>query len=88
MLAAAGLKPSDFIAPPPVEIWPDHAGALSLFIRNYTQWRVGSGGPVGLDYAVLYQDMRLRRVRRRDQVETMDLLRVIERAALETLHKS
>jgi hypothetical protein len=86
-LAMAGLKISDFPRPS-AELWQEHMAAFDLFIRNYTQWRVGAGGPVGLDYAVLYLDMDRSGVPKKKQREIMDVLRIIERAALEILHKS
>lgn len=69
-------------------MWPDLADAFALFARNQTQWRVGSGGPIGLDYTVLYADLKLRGIRQKQQRRVMDQLRIIERAALEFLHKS
>ena len=71
-----------------IEVWPDLAPAFDLFARNHTQWRVGAGGPVGLDYAVLYSDMDRRGLELVEQDEIMGALRRIERAALEFLHKS
>lgn len=88
-LAKAGLRsrPSLFKRPA-IEIWPDLAAAFDLFARNHTQWRVGAGGPVGLDYGVLYSDMDRRGLDLSEQDEIMGTLRNIERAALEFLHKS
>lgn len=83
----AGLRVSDFPRPC-VELWPEHVPAFTLFTRNYTQWRVGAGGPIGLDYGVLYHDLDRQEVSRADQHEIMDVLRIIERAALEIFHKS
>lgn len=88
-LAKAGIRsqPSNFKRPA-IEIWPDYAEAFSLFARNSSQWRVGAGGPVGLDYGVLYTDMDLHGIERGRWPMLMDLLRQIERAALEFIHKS
>lgn len=83
----AGLKLSDFPRPC-VELWPDHVLAFNLFTRNYTQWRVGAGGPIGLDYGVLYHDLDRQELSKTEQQEIMDVLRIIERAALEIFHKS
>lgn len=41
----------------PVAVWPDNWSAVQLFARMRTQWRVGAGGAVGLDYNVLYRMM-------------------------------
>ncbi|MFE0784060.1 MULTISPECIES: DUF1799 domain-containing protein [Pseudomonadota] len=88
-LARAGLRsrPSLFNRPA-IEVWPDLAPAFDLFARNHTQWRVGAGGPVGLDYTTLYADMDRRSLLPSEQDEIMGALRRIERAALEFLHKS
>ncbi|WP_367352530.1 DUF1799 domain-containing protein [Achromobacter animicus] len=83
----AGLKLSDFPRPC-AELWQEHVPAFNLFTRNYTQWRVGAGGPIGLDYAVLYHDLDRQELPRAEQQEIMDVLRIIERAALEIFHKS
>ncbi|TQJ97325.1 DUF1799 domain-containing protein [Achromobacter sp. SLBN-14] len=86
-LAKAGLRLTDFPRPR-AELWPEHVPAFNLFTRNYTQWRVGAGGPIGLDYGVLYHDLDRQELPRAEQQEIMDVLRIIERAALEIFHKS
>lgn len=88
-LALAGLRsrPALFKRPK-VEVWPESADAFALFVRNHTQWRVGTGGPIGLDYGVLYADLKAHGFKRKQQREIMGDLRNIERAALEFLHKS
>ncbi len=40
-----------------VDIWPDNIRAASLFQSLRTQWRVGMGGPVGIDFLVAYSRM-------------------------------
>ena len=35
-------------------MWPDNHAAFILFNNLSTQWRVGMGGPTGLDYAAVY----------------------------------
>lgn len=40
-------------AAPPIEIFPDNWIAVCVFCALGTQWRVGFGGPYGLDYNVL-----------------------------------
>ena len=37
-----------------VEVWPDNHAAFILFNNLSTQWRIGMGGPTGLDYAAVY----------------------------------
>ncbi|UDM18749.1 DUF1799 domain-containing protein [Vogesella sp. XCS3] len=45
---------ADDVAAAPVEVWPDVWPAVLLLRRLRTQWRVGMGGAVGLDYSVMY----------------------------------
>lgn len=45
------------MAATPVEVWPDVWPAVLLLQRLRTQWRVGMGGAVGLDYSVMYRMM-------------------------------
>ena len=35
-------------------MWPDNNAAFILFNNLSTQWRIGMGGPAGLDYAAVY----------------------------------
>ena len=35
-------------------MWPDTHAAFILFNNLSTQWRIGMGGPTGLDYAAVY----------------------------------
>ena len=37
-----------------MEVWPDNHAAFILFNNLSTQWRIGMGGPTGLDYAAVY----------------------------------
>ena len=37
-----------------VEVWPENHAAFILFSNLSTQWRIGMGGPTGLDYAAVY----------------------------------
>ncbi len=84
-LAGTGLKPKHY-KEPEVEVWPENWGVLQLFIRYSTQWRMGGGGPVGLDYAVIQHDLGRMGLSDDDYLDMMDRLRVIEQAALEHIH--
>jgi len=53
-----------------------------------TQWQVGSGGPVGLDYGVLREVMRLTGVARSDWPQVFADVRVMESAALDEMRAS
>lgn len=56
-LDAFGLTTADLGQQQDVEVWPDNWQAVQLLNRMSTQWRVGFGGAVGLDYNVLYRMM-------------------------------
>lgn len=86
-LAQFGLKAKHF-PPPKVDLWPECALPIEVFSRVSTQWRVGAGGPIGLDYNVVYReldDIGLTGDRRH---EVMAAIRVIETAALDCIHKA
>ena len=70
---------------PPVEVWPDNAPAVNLFIAMGTQWRVGMGGATGLDYNSLPGVMRLIGIGPGDRKEAFEDLRVLEGVALELM---
>ena len=52
-----------------------------------TQWRVGVGGATGLDYGALPMVLRFLGVKRAEWSAVWDSVRVMERAALEEMHK-
>lgn len=64
------------------EVWPDNQQALETFSAVLTQWRIGMGGPTGLDYAVLPVVMDLQDVAQADRAELFDSIRVMESEAL------
>lgn len=71
-----------------VEVWPDNWQAWSLFCQVSTQWRIGMGGPTGLDYGAIYP--LLDRISA-DQSEWMDLfddIQTLERAALKQMSEN
>lgn len=68
---------------PTVEVWPEHEPALRLFIGMRTQWRMGFGGPVGLDYAVLPLVARAVGLRRGMAHKAFADVQAMEAAALE-----
>ena len=82
-----GLKPTDYTEPT-VDLWSEHAAVFDLFCRLHTQWRVGAAGPIGLDYTVFFHELDRQELSRDEYDETMALLGLIERAALEEIHKS
>mgnify|MGYP000971051948 CR=1 FL=1 len=83
---APGVEPEDFESEP-LEIWPDNARAFNLFASVRTQWRVGLGGVVGLDYGVV--DSRIDRLRlpdeEREEIEAE--IQIMEFAVLDVLRQ-
>lgn len=66
-------------------IWPDHLSALELFARCMTQWRVGPGGVIGLDYGVVLDMAKLYQVQ--PLTDVMEQLQVMEIHARDLLNK-
>ncbi len=81
-LAAFGVQRDNEASDPCMDVWPENWNALRLFQALRTQWRVGPGGPVGLDYAALPTVLRLIGLRRRDAREAFEGLQVMEGEAL------
>ena len=65
-----------------VEIYPENWQPLCLFLALQTQWRVGPGGPTGLDYAALPVVERRLGVKRADRNDVFNALQVLERTVL------
>lgn len=66
-----------------VEVWPDAVDPLRLFNGLMTQWRMGPGGPIGIDYAVVPMVAReIAGIRPRRLRELWWHLRVMESEAL------
>lgn len=87
-LDAFGLTAADLGQQQDVEVWPDNWQAVQLLNRMSTQWRLGFGGAVGLDYNVLYRMMdRLGLVPEEfDQIEAD--IQVMEMTVLEIQQES
>lgn len=64
------------------EIWPDMLPAVNIFIAMSTQWRMGSQGPIGVDYSVLPVMWKLFEVKKKARLEIFQDLRILEDAAL------
>lgn len=69
------------------DLWPENEESISLFSSVSTQWRMGMGGPTGLDYNVLFA--RMDRMKLDDQAyeHLFQDIRVIESEALSILNK-
>jgi hypothetical protein len=73
------------VAPAPdaglFEVWPENWEVWAFFIEHMqTQWRVGTAGPVGIDYNVLPWIFRLQEVK--DEKALFEGLKTIETAIL------
>lgn len=62
--------------------------AVNLFIALATQWRVGMGGPVGLDYNVLFFKMQRMKLADAEWDAVEDDIRVLEDEALAIMRES
>ena len=70
-----------------VEVWPDVVASVNVFIACATQWRVGMGGAVGLDYAAPESTLRLLALPRSGWPQVFDDIRIMEDEALKTMRK-
>ena len=70
------------------EVWPENWPAFAIFADLATQWRVGAGGPVGLDYNVLFHKLDRMQLSRDEYDELEEDIRVMEREALDTMNDS
>ena len=64
-------------------LWPENVPAWNLWLACQTQWRIGMGGPTGLDYAGIEALMRMRNVSRAERPGLIEGLQVMEVVALE-----
>lgn len=71
-----------------VEVWAQHWQAVDLFCQMATQWRVGLGGAVGLDYGVLLALMNLQQIEKPEQLDILAQIQVMETAALGIFNES
>ncbi len=74
-------------AMPSVDIWPDNWRTVMLFDAIGTQWRVGMGGPVGIDYNVMFHKLDRLNLPPSEYEEIESGVRVMEEAALAIMRK-
>jgi len=86
-LAAFGLSRAD-IPDEDFEVLPDLWPAFSIFNAMSTQWRVGMGGPVGLDYGVIGDVAALLSFTKKQTAKLFPDLRVMEAEALLVMSES
>ncbi|MFK0033032.1 DUF1799 domain-containing protein [Pseudomonas monteilii] len=80
-MAFLGLTLDDMEAED-VEVWPDAWPAFCLFEALGTQWRLGPGGPSGLDYTAIPGAAKILGLKRRQLSEAFHDVRVMENEAL------
>lgn len=83
-LEGTGLKPKHY-PEPEVEVWPEMWAAFELYMRLQNQWRCGPGGPIGLDYVVVNEELRYLEIKGEEREEVMRHVRIIESAAIKEL---
>lgn len=65
-----------------VDVCPDAWPAFCLFEAMGTQWRLGNGGPSGLDYTAIPTTASMLSIKRRDLDDIFPDLRIMELEAL------
>lgn len=84
-MAALGFDPAD-IAPPVFDVVPDNWPAAQLFCELSGQWRCGPGGPIALDYGVLFARLDRMRLTDDEHERIYADVRVMEAEALAAIH--
>ena len=70
-----------------MEVWPENWPVWCLFDRRMrTQWRVGPGGVIGLDYNVLLRFLDRMDLDKSDYDQMLDDIATLEDAALTEIH--
>lgn len=70
------------------EVWPDNWSAFLLFEAMSTQWRVGMGGAVGLDYNAIKPVASMIGLKRAELAMAFPDLRIMESEALLVMSES
>lgn len=83
-LEAFGLALDDFDSG--YALWPCVAPAFRVLEAMSTQWRIGGGGAIGLDYGALPQVMGWLGIDRRERGSVFDDLRRMEQEALRMIN--
>jgi hypothetical protein len=69
-----------------VGIWPENEAAVTLFCQLGTQWRIGMGGPIGLDYGPVFALMNRMDLTRAQYDQLFSDIRELEQSALTTMN--
>lgn len=86
-MKAWGVTPDDY-AGEVVEVWPENWRAYLLFLDLQTQWNVGMGGPVGLNYLVLFAKLDRMKLADDEADELEADIRVMEHEALRVMSEA
>lgn len=78
----------DDVEIPPLHLWACNLPAWQCFEANATQWRMGMGGPVALDYGVCYQWCADQGITGADRARLMSDIRYLEAGALQGLREA
>lgn len=78
------MTPEDYAAQD-IEVWAENKRTVDLFSLMGTQWRIGMGGPTGLDYGAVLGVMREMGVTGDAALTMLDDIRVMESQALRTM---
>lgn len=68
------------------EVWPENMAAINLFSTLSTQWIVGTGGIVGLNYIPLFTRMDRMKLTEQEYEWMFDDIRLIESEALKAIN--
>ena len=85
-LAKLGLTLDD-VEKPEVEVWEENWQVFLLMRSMQTQWRVGAGGPTGLDYNVLPFMLKTAKIPKGEWPEVLENLKVMELEALRVMNQ-
>lgn len=88
-LNAIGIRREDVLDTSDFDVWPENWLSYTVFCEVATQWRMGPGGPVGLDLNVVFRVMDLFKVQgRKKRVDLLRSIRLMESSALKQMSKS
>lgn len=86
-LFALGLLREDVADTSTLEVWPENWIPYKVFSEVSTQWRVGPGGRVGLDYLAVNWLMNLTKIKQKKRFEILKAIQVMEYSALKIMSK-
>ena len=82
-----GFEPEDYDAGA-FEVWPENWPAFLLYDSICNQWRTGGmGGPIALDYGVLFHRMDRMKLSDDDYEQMFQDIKAIESGALSVYQK-